>query len=424
MKRIIPVRYMLVVMMFLLSVLLYVDRICISVAKEPIAEAFQFTDKQMGWILSAFALGYALFQTPSGALADRFGPRIILTAVVSFWSLFTALTATAFNFISMLVIRFLFGMGEAGAFPNMARTIYSWMPMNERGRVQGINFSGSRLGAAFALPGVAWMVAELGWQLSFVILAVIGFVWAIIFYMWFRNDPTEHPTIDQVEKDYILSTRQKSTSEDTNQTKPEPLNVGVLFGSKNMWLAMIQYFCSNFTFFFTLTWLFPHIQQKFGLDTVEAGFYASVPLIAGAFGNWFSGWMVDAIYKRGHWEWSRKATAMLGFLLAALGLIGSIYMETAGLMILFLSIAIFGADMTLSPSWSLCIDIGHRNSGAVSGTMNMAGNIGSFITALAFPYLLDWSGSEVPFFYVGTALNILAIFIWLAIRPNKTLEEY
>lgn len=415
----VPARYALAALMFLLSVLLYIDRICISVAKDPIAGAFQFSDEQMGWILSAFALGYALFQTPSGMLADRFGPRRVLTAVVCFWSLFTGLTAAAYNFVLMLIVRFLFGAGEAGAFPNMARAIFSWFPMNERGRIQGINFSGSRLGAAFALPVVAWMVDALGWQLSFVILAAVGFVWAFIFFAWFRDDPTEQPLISDEEKNYILANRQQASSDEK-----DTLQLGVMFGSKNMWLAMVQYFCSNFTFFFCLTWLFPYIKETYDLETVQAGFYASAPLMAGAFGNWFSGWMVDAIYKRGQWEWSRKLTAMTGFALAAAGLLCSVQADSVGMAIVFLSIAIFGADMTLSPSWSLCIDIGRKHAGAVSGTMNMAGNIGSFITALAFPYLQTWTGSEAFFFYVGAALNVLAIGIWLMTRPNKTLEEF
>ena len=150
----IPARYWLVVGIFLLSMLLYVDRVCISSAKDAIATDLGLSEKQMGWILSIFALGYALFQVPSGLLADRFGPRIILSAVVTFWSLFTALTAAAFNFISALIFRFLFGAGEAGAFPACARAIFSWIPMSERGLVQGVMFSGSRFGAAFALPVV------------------------------------------------------------------------------------------------------------------------------------------------------------------------------------------------------------------------------------------------------------------------------
>lgn len=412
-------RLLLVVLMFLLSVLLYVDRICISIAESHIKDSLQFTEKQIGWIFSAFALGYALFQTPAGALADRFGPRIVLSSVVILWSIFTGLTAAAFNYITMLTVRFLFGAGEAGAFPNMSRAIYSWIPMDERGRVQGINFSGSRIGAAFAFPALAWLITVLGWRLTFAVLTAIGIVWALFFYAWFRNDPTEHPTISSDELDYILRHRQQADA----GALVQPLSMRTLFGSMNMWLAMIQYFSSNFTFFFCLSWLFPYLKTKYDLGPVEAGFYTACTMLAGAAGNWFSGWMVDAIYRRGYWELSRKLTAMIGFLLAAAGLVVSVYMESPQLSILFFSIAIFGADMTLSPSWTLCVDIGRTHSGMVSGTMNMAGNLGSFVTALAFPYLKDWTGSAVPFFFVGAGLNIMAIFVWLAIQPKRTLED-
>jgi len=418
-KTIFPTRYMLVMSTFLLSVLLYIDRVCISVAKEPIAGALNLSDKQFGWVLSFFALGYALAQTPVGILNDKFGPRIILTSVVSFWSLFTALTGAAWNYISLLVVRFIFGVGEAGAFPGMARATFSWIPIKERGTVTGINFSGSRLGAAFALPAVAWMIEALGWRISFVVLGVIGFAWAIIWYLWFRDDPEQHKLISEKEKEYILENRQQVSNDEV-----EKLSGGLLMKSKNMWLAMGQYFASNFTFFFSLTWLFPHIKTKYGLDAVEAGFYASAPLVFGALGNYFSGFLVDKIYASGKWRLSRRTPAIIGFSLATIGLIASIYMGTAVGAVVFLSMAIFGADMTLSPSWSLCVDIGKKNSGAVSGTMNMAGNIGAFVTALAFPYLLSWFGEVEPFFFVAAGLNIIAIVLWLQIKPEKSLKEY
>lgn len=417
----IPSRYLLVVLTFLLSLLLYIDRVCISAATDSIRPALGFSEKQMGWVLSAFALGYALFQTPGGLLADRLGPRVILTAVVGFWSLFTGLTAAARGFLSMLVVRFLFGAGEAGAFPTMARAFYSWIPMPERGRVQGINFSGSRLGAAFALPIVAWMITALGWRETFAVWAVAGFGWAFVWYLWFRNDPADHPRISSAELEYIRQTRQQARDDKGGQSK---LSAAVVFRSRNMWLAMMQYFCSNFTFFFALTWLFPHLKRTYQLEPVQAGFFAAIPLLCGAFGNWSSGWMVDRIYKQNRWALSRRAPAMLGFALAAVGLVASIYMDRPLTAVLFLSIAIFGADMTLAPSWALCIDIGRRHSGAVSGTMNMAGNLGSFLTGLAFPYLRDWTGSVVPFFFVGAGLNALAVLLWMFVRPDKGLEEY
>lgn len=419
-KTFFPKRYFMVVGTFLLALLLYVDRICISVAKEPISEAMGLSDKQMGWVLAAFSLGYAFFQTPSGILADRFGPRKILAAIVSIWSLFTALTGLAFNFISLLIVRFLFGAGEAGAFPGMSRAIYSWIPLKERGIVTGINFSGSRLGAAFALPAVAWMIDAFGWRSTFYSLGAIGIFWALAWYFLFRDNPEEHRGISSAEKEFILSTRQER---ETSVSK-EKIDFGSFLKSKNMWLAMGQYFCSNFTFFFALTWLFPHIKSEYGLTTVEAGFYTALPLVFGAFGNWFSGWLIDKIFKKGQWNRSRIFPAALGFLLAAIGLLGSIYMDNAIGAIVFLSLAIFGADMTLPPSWAFCVDIGKKHAGAVSGTMNMAGNIGAFITALLFPYLLAWTGTTTLFFIVGAVLNILAIALWFQMKPEQHFTTY
>ncbi|MFD2587100.1 MFS transporter [Croceitalea marina] len=412
-----PKRYFMVLGTFLLALLLYIDRVCISVAKDPIAEALQLSDKQMGWVLSSFALGYALLQAPSGLLSDRLGPRKILTVIVAIWSVFTALTGAIWNFISLLITRFLFGAGEAGAFPGMSRAIYSWIPLKERGIVTGINFSGSRLGAAFALPLVAFMIDDLGWRNSFYVLGAIGFVWATIWYMAFRDNPEDHKLISNQEKEYIIASRQDKKISKAKAKVP----FAQVLGSKNMWLAMGQYFCSNFTNFFALTWLFPHIKSEYNLEAVEAGLYTSIPLIFGAFGNWFSGALVDRIFSKGRWKRSRVLPAVLGFSLAALGLIGSIYMDTAVGAIVFLSIAIFGADMTLAPSWSFCVDIGKEFSGTVSGTMNMAGNIGSFVTALIFPYLAAWWGSTTLFFFVGAILNILAILFWLNMKPQKRL---
>ena len=416
-KLYIPRRYLLVLGTFIISLFMYIDRACISAAKDSISRDLNFTDTQMGWVLSIFSLGYALFQVPGGIYGDKYGPRKVLSAIISLWSLFTALTGATWSFISMMVTRFFFGAGEAGAFPNISRATFTWIPLKERGIVQGINFSGSRLGAAFAMPFIAWLIAEVGWRNSFFILGVSGILLAVLWYFLFRDKPEEHFAVSEHEKDYILRTRQQ-----TNTSKAEPISSKRLFGSRNVWLAMIQYFGSNFTFFFTLTWLFPHLKQKFALDLIEAGFYASAPLVAGFLGNWFSGILVDFIYRKNNWKQSRRLPAIIGFILVIAGLMGSIYMDSINGAVVFLSIAIFGADMTLSPSWSFCIDIGKEHSGAVSGTMNMAGNIGSFITALAFPYLLSWTGSEIPFFYIAAALALLSIFVWMQMDPEKEIK--
>ena len=414
-----PKRFILVTGTFLLSLLLYVDRTCISTAKDAVTRDLGLNNEQWSWVLASFAFGYALFQTPGGALADRLGGRMVLTAVVTAWSIFTGLTAAAWNLGSLLVVRFLFGAGEAGAFPGMARVVYSWIPVKERGLVKGINFSGSRIGAALAMPGIAWLIQQLGWKQSFVVLMLVGFAWALFWWLWFRDEPAEHRGIAKEELDYILANRQDAA---TRGAAPTKLRAATLITSGNLWLMMAQYFGSNFTFFFSLTWLYPYVKGKYNLAAVDAGLYAMLPLLGGAAGNIFSGWLVDALYRSSRSSLSRKLPAIAGFALAALGMLMSVEQATVGGAVFWLTVAIFGADMTLSPSWSFCIDIGGQHAGAVSGTMNMAGNLGAAITALAFAYLPETSRGNVAFFYTAAALSIVAIVCWLLANSSRKME--
>jgi ACS family glucarate transporter-like MFS transporter len=340
------------------------------------------------------------------------------------------MTAIAWNFVSLIVIRFLFGAGEAGAFPGLAKVVYSWIPVRERGLVKGINFSGSRIGAAIAMPLIAALIAALGWKLTFVVLMVIGFAWSTFWWCWFRNDPSLHTRISADERDYILTGRQQALESTSPMQNPvafalearKSISLGTLLSSHNMWLMMVQYFASNFTFFFSLTWLYPYVKSTYQLNAMGAGYAAMIPLLAGAMGNIASGGLVDFLY-RCHWhEWSRKLPAILGFMLAALGMVMSLDQASVFGAVFWLSIAIFGADMTLSPSWSFCIDIGGKNAGTVSGTMNMAGNLGSAITALAFAYMPKSSQGNSAFFYTAAGLSIIAILFWFFADVGKRLR--
>lgn len=236
-------RFIFVLGTFMLTLLLYVDRICISVAKEPISKSLDLSKEQMGWILSTFALGYALFQTPGGMLADKWGARKVLTVIVIVWSLFTGFTAKAWNYVSMLVIRFLFGAGEAGAFPAINRAVASWIPLKERGIVTGINFSGSRIGAAFALPLLSVLITNWGWQNTFYFLGSIGVAFALIWFALFKDKPEDHLLLSAQEKEFIVANRQPIKTTEAN------LSLKKIFAQQNMQLAMLQYFCSNFTSF-------------------------------------------------------------------------------------------------------------------------------------------------------------------------------
>jgi ACS family glucarate transporter-like MFS transporter len=416
-KRFIPSRFLLVISTFFLTVLLYIDRACISAAKDEISNDLGFDLTDFGWVMAVFTLGYALFQVPSGRLADKFGPRGVISGIVFLWSALTAITGAAWSYVSMLVIRFLFGAGEAGAFPSLSKVVFNWFPVKERGVVQGINFSGSRLGAAFALPLVAWMITVVGWRYSFLIFGLIGIVFASFWYLLFRNKPEESKKIGEDEKKYIIENRQQPSA------NLKTLPFSKIIRSGNVWMTMVQYVCSNFTFYFTLTWMFPFIKQKFELAPVEAGLYASIPLIAGAVGNWVGGLLVDYLYRTKGIRTSRRIPPIIGFTLAAAGMVLVTISTTSTMAVVFLAIAVFGADMTLSPSWTFAIDIGKENAGAVSGTMNMAGNLGAFITIIAYPYLIEWTGSNIPFFYIAASLSVVAILMWIFMNPLKVVGE-
>ncbi|MEJ6732392.1 MAG: MFS transporter [Opitutaceae bacterium] len=412
-----PRRNLVVVATFLISLLLYIDRTCIQVAGDGIKADLHLTDTQFGWVLSIFTLGYALAQTPSGIIADRAGPRLLLTGVITLWSVLTAATAAGFNFVSMLIVRFLFGASEAGAFPGMARATLSWFPTQERGLVTGINFSASRLGGALALPLMVWLIDATGWRGSFVILGAFGVVFAGGWWLFFRDKPEKHAMIGEEEREHIKANRQKVSTDDT----PSP-RFAEMVANPNVRLLMVQYFCSNFTFFFCLSWLFKHVKTTYDLTASDAGMLAALPLLGGAAGNWFSGWLVDYLFRNHDVVVSRRVPAIIGFTLATLGLLVSLEMDSALPAVIFLTIAVFGADMTLPPSWSACVDVGGKTAGAVSGTMNMAGNIGSFTTSLAFPYLLVWTGSPTPFFFVAAGLNAIAVAVWFFIKPQNPIR--
>ena len=416
-KFTIPVRAVLVFLTFLHTVNLYIDRAAISAGRNSMVADLGLTDIEFGWVMAMFTLGYALFQAPTGYFADSRGPRFVLTAIIIFWSFCTAITAAAKNFIQLLIIRFIFGVGEAGAFPALSKVVYNWFPLKERGIVQGINFSGSRIGAAFTLPLVAWMISEIGWRWSFILVGLVGAAYAVFWYFVFRDKPEDSKWISESEKEFIIKNRQQPTVGEL-----PPFSMKVLLKSKNMWLAMGQYICSNFTFYFTLTWMLPYIADRFQIDMIQAGMYSMFPLLSGALGNWVSGWLVDSIYSRSNnLKTSRRVPAIIGFCLAALGMVMVTMVQSPVLAVVFMSIAIFGADMTLSPSWSFCIDISKERAGVIPGTMNMAGNLGAFVTIIAYPYLFAATNSHVPFFYICAILSLFAILMWSFMNPEKPL---
>jgi ACS family glucarate transporter-like MFS transporter len=391
-------RYLVVGILFVLSLITYIDRVAISSAKDPLSQELALSDEAMGAVFSAFALGYALAQIPAGWFADRFGPRLALSLAVSAWSVFTALTGAARSLTFLLGVRFLFGVTEAAAFPGSARAFYNWLPVHERGRANGIIFSGSRMGAALAFPLLAWLLGLASWRLAFAILGGVGVAWVLLWLAWFRDHPPE------------------PLGEPAAQSATGALKFGQILRSGGMALAMVQYFASNFTFFICLSWMHPYLMEHYKLSQSEAAGYSMVPLLAGATAQWTAGFLVDRLYRSPQRSWSRRLPAMAGFVLAAAGVFGVTLVESPAAAVACFTLATFGADVTISPSWAYCMDIGGKNSGAVSGSMNMVGNLGSFVSANAFPYLYSLTGSASAYFRTAALLNLLSILCWFWMR--------
>ena len=393
-------RYVVVAALFALSLITYIDRAAISSAKGPLAEDLGLSDTQMGLVFSAFAFGYAAAQIPSGWFADRIGPRRALAIVVVAWSLLTALTGAMHSLGPLLFVRLLFGIAEAGAYPGSARVFYNWLPDGERGIANGVLFSGGLVGAALAFPIYAWLLDHFDWRGAFYLLAVPGLLWGVCWYVWFRDHPRE------------------PVARDAAPPGPQP-KVGALLRSGPMLLAMLQYFAGNFTFYICISWMHPHLIEHYGLSQGEAARYAMVPLLAGASANWVAGSVVDALYRSPFRPWSRRIPAMIGFTLAASGVLMASVAESAAAAIAGFAIATFGVEMTISPSWAFCIDVGGKNSGTVSAAMNMAGNFGGFASTNAFPFLSRLTGGPAAYFQAAALLNLVGLLCWYCM-PSLT----
>ena len=391
-------RSLVLAALFVLSLILYIDRAAISTAKGPIATELALSDRQMGAVFSAFALGYAAAQIPSGWLADRIGPRRALAIVVVLWSLFTSLTGAMKGLTPLLAVRFLFGVAEAGAFPGSARVFYNWLPAAERGIANGILFSGALLGGAVAFPIGAWLLEHHSWRGTFYMLGIPGVLWAIGWMIWFRDYP-----------------REKMAHEAADAAGQPP--VGSVLGSRGMLLAMFQYFAGNFTFYICISWMHPYLIEHYSLTPSQAARYSMIPLLCGASSNWVAGFVVDSIYKSSWHAWSRRLPGVVGFALATAGVSWVAFADSATSAIIGFAMATFGVEMTISPSWAFCLDIGGKRSGTVSATMNTAGNLGGFVSTNAFPLLRGLTGSAATYFYVAALLNIVSMLCWVAMKP-------
>jgi len=414
-------RYSVLFVVCLLYFITYVDRVNISVAAPLISKQFHLSKVELGAIFAAFSWSYFMFQIPSGMLGDRFGARKVLAGIVIFWSIVDALTGFAWNFSSLIILRFLFGMAEAGAFPNATRAFSHWMPSTDRGFAQGLTHGFSRLGGAVTPIFVVAVISYFGrWQPVFFISACVALTWAAFWYFWYRDKPSEFKekwgSINQAEIDLI--------SHGKSQRKTVKLPLGKLLQSKNMWALCLSYFAYSYTLWIFLTWLPTYLVTARGFTIVKMGLFASLPLFAGTIGDTLGGWLSDKIWVRTkNGKLARRSVAITGLLIAAVCMIPGAMTDSQYLSVFFLACALFGLEISVGVYWATTLDIGHEYAGTVSGMMNCIGNIGGALTPLVFGFIVQRTGSWMYPFIVASCVLFLGAFLWMRVNPELSVAE-
>lgn len=406
------IRHMVLWMTVLVYMITYMDRVVISVAAPSIQEEFGLSLITMGWIFSAFQLSYALFQIPGGWLGDRFGPRKALSGIVIWWSAFTALTATMWSASSLIVCRFLFGMGEAGAFPNATRSLSRWMLPSERGFAQGITHAGARLGSALTPVLVVAIIAHWGWRAPFFIFAVLGIVWAIAWYVFYRDTPAEHPSVNEAERT-LISDALGDSGAAGKVRKAVPW--GQLVRARQLWLLSAMYACYAYILAIFLTWFPKYLMDARSFSLSEMGLYASLPLAAAVIGDICGGSISDHLFKKtGNINLARRLVAIIGFLLAAAAIPPAVLSGSPLVGVALFCVALFGLELTVGISWAVTLDIGGEYAGSVSAIMNTCGNIAGASAAVLTGYVVTAYGWTTAFMVLaGLSFLAAVLFIWI-----------
>jgi len=417
------VRWFLVFWLFVLSAVAYIDRVNLSIAGAKLTEEFAITNIQLGLVFSAFLLGYALFQTPAGWLADRFGPRRVLTAGVVWWGVFSALMAgishrLANIIIALLVIRFLLGAGEAIIYPASNQFVARWIPRHERGKANGFIFAGVGIGAGVTPPVISFLMLHYGWRSSFLASALLGLAVGAVWFLAARDTPEAHPAVSSQELAFI----QKGIVNPAAPGRGGLLPWARILSSRNVWILSLAYFCFGYVAWVFFSWFYLYLARVRGLDLKASSYYATLPFLAMAVCSPLGGAVSDALTKRFGARWGRCSVAVLGFVLTAIFIIlGSAAQDTR---VASFVLAGGAGSLYLSQSafWAVSADLGGRSSGALSGFMNMANQIGGMITVSLTPFLagrFGWSAG----FHAAAAAACLGAIAWLFVNPGLALSR-
>ncbi len=402
-----------------LSAVLYLDRLCMSQAVKPIQDEFGLSNSEMSYVLMAFTLAYGLFEIPTGRLGDKHGSRNVLTRIVIWWSIFTGLTGACSGLLTLIVVRFLFGAGEAGAYPNAARVIARWFPVVERGRVQGLMIAASQIGAVVAPAATGQLIHHVGWRWAFVAFGFVGVVWAVGFWLWFRDDPAKHPSVNEKE----LETIRAGGTLTANEHAPIPWRAALTNrGILTLCAIMI---CGAFYTYFFYSWFTKYLQTARGLDNRTAGWFSSFVLAGSALGVLFGGWIADWIPR--HCSNAINARRYLGvgcYFVAATCLFLGIQCDDAYALAAFWGASFCAMHVTLPNWWSVAIPQCGTHVGSLFGLMNGMGVLGAMASQGFVGAFADWregmgfEGREAwdPIFDVYVVVLLLGGLSWWSYR--------
>lgn len=412
-----PYRRRVLILLLFLILITYLDRVCISLVGVRIKTAFHLSNTQFGWVVGAFSLAYALFEIPSGMLTDRIGQRAVFIRVVLFWSLFTALTGAVTGLTSLLLVRFLFGIGESGAYPTSSSTIGRWFPSAERGRSMSALFIGQNAGAAVAPLIVVPVAIHFGWRAPFFVNGLIGLLWVIICWLWFRNEPSEMKGISKEEVALIEKERRFLSHKESFPWK-------IVLGSWKTWALLIGFFCSQWGLYFFVAWVPIYLQQGRHLSENYMKLATSYSFVFGMAGALLSGILNDWLVKKKGLAFGRRCIGAI-----ALGLSGLLLAVTAttpsnSMAVAFLLGCYFFYSFFAITAFSTCVDIGGSRAGTMTGMMNFAGQTGAFFLSVAFGKIADVTHSyNTPVLLIAGIL-VFGSIVWLGVDPTRKIEHF
>ena len=407
-------RYRVVALATGLAMITYLDRACIATLAPGIVRDLGLSTVQMGYVFTVFQLAYALFEIPTAWWADRQGTRAVLSRIVLWWSCLTAATARRSATRSCSAIRFLFGMGEAGAWPCVARTFSRWIPVRERGTVQGIFFAGAHLAGGLTPVLVLWMLHFMSWRAIFVCFGAVGFVWVAIWHTWFRNDPSEHPAVNAAELQTILSERPPDSGHSAGWEY-----WGGLLRNRSMVAMCLMYIPNCMIFYFCITWLPTYLKQRHGFDATSLGFFAGLPLIVSMPGDLLGGLVTDRLVTRYGLRIGRCGLGAAAYVIAGLALLVAAASSNPVLAAALIALATGMTMFTLGAAWGTVIEVGRNHVAVVGATMNSVGNLAAMLNPLIVAYSVQWFGNwNLPLYLMGVLFLVGAV-CWTVIDPER-----